>query len=284
MPNMKDVMTGSLAIIVAAGSIGTVSSLSPQESNTQAYQVASVSEKYNLTGELSEALDEKRVSQRLIPSIEVGAVNSLEMDKSTFTSKPKPAPKPQPKPAPKPEPKKKVEPIKTVEESKTSNINQNNTKKTEKVTKNTNSVKKQNSTSNNKPANTNKPVKEPTLLDIPDTGDRPSGKTPSSAQNLAKIILKERGINDSNEFNCLNSLWTKESTWNYKAANPVSTARGIPQALMSAHFGSNWRGNSAGIKFLSSPEVQIKWGLDYIKGSYGKPCAAWAHSQQKNWY
>jgi hypothetical protein len=30
--------------------------------------------------------------------------------------------------------------------------------------------------------------------------------------------------------------------------------------------------------------VAISGGLEYIKGSYGSPCAAWAHSQATGWY
>ena len=33
-----------------------------------------------------------------------------------------------------------------------------------------------------------------------------------------------------------------------------------------------------------APRTQITWGLNYIAGVYGTPCAAWAHSQATNWY
>ncbi|TDB72915.1 lytic transglycosylase domain-containing protein [Micromonospora sp. KC723] len=77
---------------------------------------------------------------------------------------------------------------------------------------------------------------------------------------------------------CLDKLWTKESGWNHKAANPSSGAYGIPQALPGSKMGSvadDWKTN---------PATQIKWGLGYIEGRYDDPCGAWAKSQRDGWY
>ena len=41
---------------------------------------------------------------------------------------------------------------------------------------------------------------------------------------------------------------------------------------------------SAGADWASNPATQVRWGLGYIRDSYGSPCAAWAHSQANNWY
>jgi hypothetical protein len=35
---------------------------------------------------------------------------------------------------------------------------------------------------------------------------------------------------------------------------------------------------------MTSAEVQIRWGLDYIEDSYGSPCSAWSFKQANNWY
>lgn len=40
-------------------------------------------------------------------------------------------------------------------------------------------------------------------------------------------------------------------------------------------FGANWRDDAS---------VQIAWGLNYIKGRYGSPSAAWAYWQRIGWY
>ena len=34
----------------------------------------------------------------------------------------------------------------------------------------------------------------------------------------------------------------------------------------------------------TNASTQIKWGLGYIKGTYGSPCAAWSHEQADGWY
>ncbi len=99
---------------------------------------------------------------------------------------------------------------------------------------------------------------------------------PGSAKAVALAILQKRGLG-TDQYNCLVSLWDRESHWNVYAANP-NGAYGIPQALPGnkmASVGSNWR---------TSAHTQIIWGLQYIDGRYGSPCAAWAHSQSSGWY
>ncbi|WP_277209445.1 ubiquitin-like domain-containing protein [Isoptericola croceus] len=100
---------------------------------------------------------------------------------------------------------------------------------------------------------------------------------PGSAKALGRALAAERGWGDD-QFTCLDKLWTKESNWRWNAANPSSSAYGIPQALPGskmASAGSDWRTN---------PATQITWGLGYISGRYGTPCSAWNHSMAKGWY
>ncbi|MFC6878276.1 MULTISPECIES: lytic transglycosylase domain-containing protein [Actinomadura] len=97
------------------------------------------------------------------------------------------------------------------------------------------------------------------------------------AQAIAKSMLPGFNMNGPGQFGCLVKLWNKESGWRTNAANP-SGAYGIPQALPGskmASAGSDWR---------TSARTQIKWGLGYIGGRYGKPCDAWGHSQSVGWY
>ena len=86
------------------------------------------------------------------------------------------------------------------------------------------------------------------------------------------------------EWDALYQLWKKESSWNYRAANPTSSARGIPQAMMSAHFGKGWKTDPEAAKYLNDPSVQIDWGLNYIKGRYGTPTKAWDFHRKHNYY
>jgi hypothetical protein len=102
--------------------------------------------------------------------------------------------------------------------------------------------------------------------------------TPEGAKQSAREIMASQYGWGADQFQCLDSLWTKESGWNYQAVNPSSGAFGIVQAWPAdklATAGADWRTNAA---------TQIKWGLEYISASYGTPCAAWGHSQALNWY
>lgn len=105
------------------------------------------------------------------------------------------------------------------------------------------------------------------------TGPPPN---PSTARGIAYHMLASFGFS-TNQFGCLDALWTQESNWQYNAAN-ASGAYGIPQALPGSKMAS------AGPDWQTNPATQIKWGLGYIKGIYGTPCGAWAHEQADGWY
>lgn len=83
---------------------------------------------------------------------------------------------------------------------------------------------------------------------------------------------------DYDQFSCLVKLWERESNWRWNATNKSSGAYGIPQSLPAtkmAKAGADWRTN---------PETQVRWGIGYIDGRYGSPCAALVHSDEHNWY
>ena len=73
-------------------------------------------------------------------------------------------------------------------------------------------------------------------------------------------------------------LWNRESHWNPNAHNKRTGAHGIPQSLPAKKMASE------GADYYTNGYTQIRWGLKYIKGRYGSPSAAWAHSQRKGWY
>ena len=101
--------------------------------------------------------------------------------------------------------------------------------------------------------------------------------TSQDPRTIARAMLPDFGFG-SDQFSCLDSLYNSESGWNIHADNPSSSAYGIPQALPGskmASAGSNWENDAA---------TQIRWGLGYIKGSYGTPCGAWSFKQGHNWY
>lgn len=98
-------------------------------------------------------------------------------------------------------------------------------------------------------------------------------------RSVALAIMGEYGF-DKGQWQCLNLLWTGESDWTWNATNPSSGAYGIPQSLPASKMAS------AGPDWKTNPETQIRWGLDYIRQSYGTPCGAldfW-NSQNPHWY
>ncbi len=111
------------------------------------------------------------------------------------------------------------------------------------------------------------------------TSSRPSAPTdPSGAQAIARDMMQSQYGWGADQFGCLVSLWNKESGWNANAYNASSGATGIPQALPGSKMAS------AGADWQTNPATQIAWGLGYIAGSYGTPCAAWDKSQSVGWY
>jgi hypothetical protein len=102
--------------------------------------------------------------------------------------------------------------------------------------------------------------------------------TPDGARAQASDLMASTYGWGADQFQCLDSLWAKESGWNVNAYNASSGATGIPQALPGskmATIAADWQ---------TSARTQIIWGLDYISRSYGSPCSAWSHSQSMNWY
>jgi hypothetical protein len=129
---------------------------------------------------------------------------------------------------------------------------------------------------------------EPTITSTPAPSTTSSGTTgaplvasgpppdPASAQGIAYNLLPSFGFS-TDQFGCLNDIWTRESGWRYNAEN-ASGAYGIPQALPGSKMAS------AGADWQTDPTTQIKWGIGYIKDVYGSPCQAWAFWQDHGWY
>jgi hypothetical protein len=94
-------------------------------------------------------------------------------------------------------------------------------------------------------------------------------------REIGLALLPEYGFS-TDQFSCLDALYVSESDWRVDADNPTSSAYGIPQALTETH--------DMPPGYFTSAEVQIRWGLEYIKDSYGSPCSAWEFKQSNNWY
>ena len=105
----------------------------------------------------------------------------------------------------------------------------------------------------------------------------PSPAPSGSPQSIAQSMLKSFGWSSS-QFSCLKPLWQHESSWSVSASNSSTGAYGIPQAAPGSKMAS------AGPDWKTNASTQIKWGLGYIKSTYGSPCAAWSHEQADGWY
>jgi resuscitation-promoting factor RpfB len=101
---------------------------------------------------------------------------------------------------------------------------------------------------------------------------------PSTAESIAYNMMGSFGFPPTVYYGCLDDLWQRESGWLYDAENPASGAYGIPQALPGSKMAS------AGGDWQTDPATQIRWGLGYIQGQYGNPCAAWAFEEDHGYY
>lgn len=118
-----------------------------------------------------------------------------------------------------------------------------------------------------------------TITEPPPPPPSPASGTPNpgSAKAIALDMVLARGW-DTKQYDCLVSLWTKESGWNHLAENKSSGAYGIPQSYPGNKMAS------AGADWKTNPATQIKWGIGYIAGRYSTPCGAWSTSQDKGSY
>lgn len=108
-----------------------------------------------------------------------------------------------------------------------------------------------------------------------------SGGSPKGNKALGQSMAAAMGWTGA-EWDALDKLWTRESSWNNRADNPSSHAYGIPQSLPYSKMPQMAWPESAGGS--SDAAAQISWGLTYIQGRYGTPVMAWAHEQANGWY
>ncbi len=96
-------------------------------------------------------------------------------------------------------------------------------------------------------------------------------------RGIGQLQAAAYGWGSGPEWDALDKLWTRESSWDNTARNPSSGAYGIAQFL-----DSTWA--TVGGTKTSDPTLQIQYGLKYIQQRYGDPLAAWAHETSAGWY
>lgn len=98
---------------------------------------------------------------------------------------------------------------------------------------------------------------------------------------LGQRLAAAYGWGSGPQWNCLYALWERESGWSNTAENN-SDAYGIAQAL--GHGPTNQYPAGPANPPQSDPRAQVRWGLGYIRGTYGTPCGAWSHEEADSWY
>lgn len=94
-----------------------------------------------------------------------------------------------------------------------------------------------------------------------------------ATKEQVRAVAATYGWGLGEQWNALDELIMRESTWNPNAANPDTSARGLFQKMVSAHG-----------PVERTVVGQARWGLNYIKGRYGTPLAALRHHDRNNWY
>jgi hypothetical protein len=119
------------------------------------------------------------------------------------------------------------------------------------------------------------------LAPAPGTGTAPVTNAPrpdpNNAKEIAYKMLPSFGFSQTTQYSCLIILWERISSWNVYAEGK-SGGYGIPQAKPGAEMaaaGPDWRTDAA---------TQVKWGLGYIKETYGTPCGAWQYEESNGSY
>ena len=94
-----------------------------------------------------------------------------------------------------------------------------------------------------------------------------------TAKAQVRAVAMKYGWGGGREWDALKWLVQKESSWNPRAANPTSSARGLFQKMTSIH--GPVEKTAAG---------QAGWGLNYIKNRYGSPTRAMSFWRRNRWY
>ena len=103
-------------------------------------------------------------------------------------------------------------------------------------------------------------------------------RNPEASMAYAQKQLSTMGWDTPAQWECLLSLWTKESNWRPSAYNKTAVyqngeklhAGGIPQIL--------------GLDPDLSVEQQVSRGFIYIEHRYKNPCSAWRFWSSNFWY
>jgi hypothetical protein len=111
-----------------------------------------------------------------------------------------------------------------------------------------------------------------------------ANNTAEQNKEIARYLIRNEYSqwDDAQQLQCLDKLWQAESRWNHRARNKRTGACGIPQSYPCNKMSES--GEKYGVDYRKNPWPQIAWGLRYIDGRYGTPCAAWKRFQRGGGY
>lgn len=107
---------------------------------------------------------------------------------------------------------------------------------------------------------------------------------PTQNKAWARQMLAQRGWSD--QWNSLYQLWQHESGWHIKSSDGMQGGRmdgnyGTPRTWGVPQSNPGNKMKSAGADWRTNALTQMKWGLNYIRSSYGDPNGAWNFWQRK---
>ncbi len=116
------------------------------------------------------------------------------------------------------------------------------------------------------------------LADIEEEIGKVALKSSGSASASSKYeIMAAAGISSS-DYTYVDYIVTKESNWNSTAANPMSSAYGLCQALPGSKMAS------AGSDWATNPVTQMRWCDSYATSRYGSWAAAYSFWISHHWW
>ncbi|MGA1050581.1 MAG: transglycosylase SLT domain-containing protein [Minisyncoccia bacterium] len=120
------------------------------------------------------------------------------------------------------------------------------------------------------------PEPTPTIQKI-ETPVRVANSAKSDIKEQVRAIASEHGWGDGKQWEALDWIIQKESSWNPNAQNPKSTAFGLFQWLDMTRKAYN-------CPKTADVAIQTECGIKYIKARYGDPVEAKKFHQAKGWY
>nr|WP_108871154.1 ubiquitin-like domain-containing protein [Tessaracoccus timonensis] len=116
---------------------------------------------------------------------------------------------------------------------------------------------------------TKKPDPAPTPTDKPDDLPATTGKRTGTKYDW----MRAAGIPES-QWQYVDYIVSKESSWNPNAKNPSSGACGLVQAYPCSKLGPNW----------NDPVVALRWQYNYVNSRYGGYAGAYKFWRANRWY